>query len=114
MRKNIQVNIAGYKATLYERTSFDVRELEDFTIKHREKIDNKFGLLIACAKIADALAPAKLSDIKFYQVIKRFRLRKMRNTTWLMKHLSDNEIVDLVEKINTLEEAEKKKTAENL
>jgi RAB protein geranylgeranyltransferase component A len=109
MKNTKVINIDGYDFVLSERVSYDVRELEDYVSKHQKKLSRRTDTALLCIKIIDAMKTT-YKAIKLYQLKTKFIYFRAMRIKWLMKKLSDTELVEYCELIDELEDYEKKKT----
>jgi|GEM_PF-1560306 len=108
MRNQCDASIGKSKFILSERNAFDVRELEDYVLRLNGKSTMRINTGIACLRISDSLKYA-YKEISIIHIIKKLNYLRAMKIKWLMKNLSQSEIIQLNEKIDELEGVEKKK-----
>lgn len=102
----VKIELFGMKLLLSERTARDVNNLD----KHlrNSKIDFQEVILQRIIIIRDGLK-INFKLLKWWNIIRRFKLKKISNEIFLLENLSANRITELSNKIFELEGIEVKK-----
>ena len=105
-----EVLIRGEKVQLSERSARDVLELADFYKSHPPKTDLE-NLFVMAAVVESSIQTTR-QKIAWHRLFEKFRYRKYK-TKYLLKYLSQSELMGLYQDVFTLEGNDlKKKVAE--
>jgi hypothetical protein len=105
-RQTKEIVFFGERVFLFERTLEQVYAFSEYAKKQEKTtISNAYlGLLI----IHDALQP-NIARLKYYQILKKWKLKKMFKTNYLFKRLTQQQIESFVSLIVEDLEGNKKK-----
>jgi len=101
-----EVEIRGKKVFLSERSAKDVLDLADFYKRQPEKTD--FENLFIMAAVIEASIKATRTKFSWYRVLENLRYRKYK-TKYLLKYLSQSELIGLYQDVFSLEGHDLKK-----
>lgn len=102
--KTKQITLFGKELILSERCAADVLNLSE-TIKvytTEEKSSVTFYLMVSTTVIEDALK-SNISNLRWYNFLKKSNLPKILNANYILKNLSQKEIMDLTKEVYELE-----------
>lgn len=102
MRKSKEVELFGIKMCLYERHYLDSANLLEFAAKNDSSNDFKLAAFNFATVLSDSLK-INLEKTPNYNLIKRFKLKKIIKREYLLKHLSCNEITNYATEIMIME-----------
>lgn len=106
--KTGKINIAGKELTLYERRAKDVLDLADFLKSSQSEGSAVSNIFIGTQIIIASLKP-NIEKLKWYQFLKKYRLKKIINYKFLINNLSVSELEELMNKVYLLEGIDTKK-----
>lgn len=104
-RKSVVVLLFDMEFVLYERTAEDVKVWEDFLASRKDDLESGDSFVSAIGMfmiIQDALRP-NITNLKFWQVIKKQKLKKLFQTRSLLKNLTTNQITECWQKVRKME-----------
>lgn len=104
------IEIFGFGLKLYERTAKEVYDLIEIIKADNEAHTPLTSYIYAAMMINQSLKP-NLNNLKWYQIFKYFKIKKIIEPKYLIKNLSFNQINELADSINSLElfDSDKKK-----
>lgn len=107
MRNREKVTIKGQELFLYERNAKDVLDILEL-IKSKEEFDMTENIFVNVQVLLSSLRP-NFDSLKWFQILKRFKLKKMFTYKWFANNLSISEISSLSLIVSRLEGADNKK-----
>lgn len=96
------IEISGLRLGLYPRRTLDVVLLAEYSREHDSEIDRLYQVTYI---VRDGLKP-NLTDCKWWQLIRKFRIKKLLSLQYLMKlyNLSElNTIASIILKLEGVE-----------
>ncbi|MBU1095839.1 MAG: hypothetical protein KKB34_05095 [Bacteroidetes bacterium] len=111
-RKHKESILFGRKVVLAQRDSYDIMMMTNFAMKNRGKLTPEV-FLYETAKVVETGMKYSYKILPWYRVIKKLLLRRILRVNYLLKNLSQEELVDLSTQVYELEginvNADKKK-----
>lgn len=97
-----KVNIAGQELLLYELKAKDVFDMNEFTrTAQNEENPVRVNIFVGVQTILASLRP-NIEELKRYQIIKKYRFKKIINYENLILKLSVTELDELVTAVHLL------------
>jgi hypothetical protein len=101
-RKHKEINLFGRSVLLAQRDSYDIMMMTNFAMKNRGKLTPEV-FLYETAKVVETGMKYSYKILPWYRVIKKLLLKRILRVNYLLKNLSQEELVELSTQIYQLE-----------
>ena len=101
-RKNKVITLFGDSVILAQRDAYDVMMMVNFSMQNKMQVTPEI-FLYQCAKVTEAGLKYTYKNLPWYRLIQKIKLRRKLRVKYLLKHLSQSELMDLSNQVYELE-----------